>query len=237
MKTACFIPIKQNSERVPGKNLRRIGGTPLYQAIIVKAVDSGCFSTVFVDTNSDEVAAFARQNGAVHIPRQPELALASANGNDLLNHHAEVEPSYDYYFQLFATAPLLKIESIQGAAAKLQDSAAHDSVLTMVEHRGFFWRAGMPISYQPNLLPRSQDLMPIVEETTALYGITRAALRKYRSRIGATPAFFPVSKLEAIDLNTEDDFTYLEWLVATGRAELLSPQRREILRLDSACAA
>src|ERR1043166_369266 len=111
MKTACFIPIKQNSERVPGKNLRRVGGTPLYQAIIVKAIDSGCFSTVFVDTNSDEVATFAQQNGAVHIPRKPELAVGCANGNDLLNHHAEIEPSFDYYFQLFATAPLLKIES------------------------------------------------------------------------------------------------------------------------------
>ncbi len=237
MKTACFIPIKQNSERVPGKNLRRVGGTPLYQAIIVKAVDSGCFSTVFVDTNSEEVAAFAQQNGAVHIPRRPELALASANGNDLLNYHCELEPSYDYYFQLFATAPLLKIESIQACAAKLMDSGAHDSVTTTLEHRGFFWRAGMPISYQPNLLPRSQDLMPIIEETTALYGITRASLKKYRSRLGATPAFVPISRLEAIDLNTEDDFTYLEWLVATGRAELLSPSRREVLRFPPACAA
>lgn len=237
MKTACFIPIKQNSDRVPGKNLRRIGGVPLYQAIVTKALDSGCFTTVFVDTNSEEVAEFARQNGAVHIPRKPELALASANGNDLLNYHAEIEPAFDYYFQLFATAPLLKLESIQAAAAALFDSGAHDSVLTMIEHRGFFWRAGMPISYQPNLLPRSQDLLPVVEETTALYGITRAALLKYRSRIGARPFFLPVSRLEAIDLNTEEDFNYLEWLVTTGRSELLSRERRELLRFTSACAA
>ena len=111
------------------------------------------------------------------------------------------------------------------------------NVLTTIEHRGFFWRAGMPISYQPNLLPRSQDLMPIVEETTALYGITRAALLKYRSRIGARPFFLPVSRLEAIDLNTEEDFNYLEWLVTTGRAELLSRERRELLHFPPACAA
>ncbi|HVS51286.1 MAG TPA: acylneuraminate cytidylyltransferase family protein [Opitutaceae bacterium] len=237
MKTACFIPIKQDSERVPGKNLRRVGGVPLYQAIIVKALDSGCFARVFVDTNSAEIAAFARQHGATPIARQPALALPSANGNDLLNHHAAIEPDFDCYFQLFATAPLLKIESIQGAVARLLDSAAHDSVLTTIEHKGFFWRAGMPVSYQPNLLPRSQDLMPIVEETTALYGITRASLLKYRSRIGATPFFFPVSAIEAVDLNTEDDFAYLEWLVATGRAELLPRERRELIRFSPACAA
>lgn len=222
-RTACFIPIKQNSERVPGKNFRRIGGIPLYQAIILKALESGCFNAVFVDTNSDEVAAFAKRAGAAHIPRKRELALPTANGNDLLNHHAEIEPSFDYYFQLFATAPLLQVDSIRGVVATLLESTTHDSVFTIVEHRGFFWRAGMPISYQPNLLPRSQDLMPIIEETTALYGITRESLLKYRSRIGASPCFYPVSALEAVDLNTEDDFTYLDWLVSTGRALLLPP--------------
>jgi N-acylneuraminate cytidylyltransferase len=237
MKTACFIPIKQNSERVPGKNFRPVGGVPLYQAIVTKALASGCFSAVFVDTNSEEAAAFARTHGAVPITRKPELALASANGNDLLNHHAEIEPSFDFYFQLFVTAPLLRIQSIRGAVAALLDSGTHDSVLTTMEHKGFFWRAGQPISYQPNLLPRSQDLMPIVEETTALYGISRASLLKYRSRIGAAPIFFPVSRIEAVDLNTEDDFVYLDWLVSTGRAELLPRESPEVVPFVRPCAA
>jgi N-acylneuraminate cytidylyltransferase len=237
VKTACFIPIKQNSERVPGKNFRPIGGLPLYQAIVTKAVASGCFSTVFVDTNSEEVAAFAQENGAVPIARQPALALPTANGNDLLCHHADLEPSFDFYFQLFVTAPLLKVESIRGAVAALLDSGTHDSVLTSIAHRGFFWRSGLPISYQPNLLPRSQDLVPLEEETTALYGISRAALQKYRCRIGAQPKFFPVSRLEAIDLNTEEDFVYLEWLVSTGRAFLLPRAPLAALPFHPACAA
>jgi len=237
MKTACFIPIKQNSERVPGKNFRRVGGVPLYQAIVTKALASGCFSAVFVDTNSEEAAAFAKDNGAVPIVRKPELALPSANGNDLLLHHAEIEPSFEFYFQLFVTAPLLKIESIRGAVSALLESGAHDSVLTTIQHKGFFWRSGLPISYQPNLLPRSQDLVPIEEETTALYGITRAALLKYRCRIGAQPHFFPVSRQEAIDLNTEDDFVYLDWLVETGRAALLPQEQPVVIPFARTCAA
>ncbi len=238
MKTACFIPIKQNSERVPGKNFRVVGGVPLYQAIVTKALASGCFSTVFVDTNSDEAAAFATANGAVHIPRRPDLALPSANGNDLLVHHADVQPDFDFYFQLFVTAPLLKVETIRGCVNALLDSAAHDSVTTTIAHKGFFWRAGMPISYQPNLLPRSQDLVPIDEETTALYGISRDALQKYRCRLGARPHFFPVSKIEAIDLNTEEDFVYLDWLVTTGRATLLPREATPtVVPFRSACAA
>lgn len=237
MKTACFIPIKQNSERVPGKNFRLVGGLPLYQVMITKAVASGCFTTVFVDSNSDEVADFTRRQGAVPITRRPDLALPSANGNDLLVHHGEIEPSYDFYFQLFVTAPLLRVESIRSVCAALLESGAHDSVLTTIAHKGFFWRSGLPISYQPNLLPRSQDLVPIEEETTALYGITRESLLKYRCRVGARPHFFPVSRQEAIDLNTEDDFVYLDWLVATGRASLLPPETAAVVPFRSSCAA
>lgn len=176
MKTACFIPIKQNSERVPGKNFRPVADVPLYQAIVTKALASCCFTSVFVDTNSEEVAAFSRELGAVPIERRPELALATANGNDLLVHHSEIEPSFDFYFQLFVTAPLLKLESIRGAVSALLESGTADSVLTTISHRGYFWRSGLPISYQPNLLPRSQDLVPIEEETTGLYGISLARL-------------------------------------------------------------
>lgn len=43
MKTACFIPIKANSERVPGKNFRLLNGKPLYQFTIEHALAAKCF--------------------------------------------------------------------------------------------------------------------------------------------------------------------------------------------------
>lgn len=218
MNIACFIPIKQYSERVKGKNFRVICGTPLYQVIISKAVDCGRFSKVVVDTDSSEVAEFAASKGAVHLPRDPELLKNTANGNDLLVKHYLGDPSFDYYFQLFATAPLMKKSTIARAVDELVNSAVHDSVFTAISHHGFFWRLGMPVSYRPDLLPRSQDLAPIDEETTGLYGISRAALEKYRCRIGAHPLVISASKLEAVDLNTEEDFAYLEWLVSTKRS-------------------
>ena len=55
-----------------------------------------------------------------------------------------------------------------------------------------------------------------MEETTALYGITKKALEKYHCRIGATPKPIEVSKMESIDLNTEEDFHYANWLVERG---------------------
>ena len=63
VSVACFIPIKANSERVPGKNFRVLNGKKLYQYICesIKAADS--FDKVYVDTNSDEIAVYAKSMG------------------------------------------------------------------------------------------------------------------------------------------------------------------------------
>ena len=45
------------------------------------------------------------------INRLKSLSKNNANGNDLLNYHAKIIDA-DYYFQLFITAPLLKISTI-----------------------------------------------------------------------------------------------------------------------------
>ena len=92
MKTACFIPIKANSERVPGKNLRLLNGKKLYEYICEHVKQAEVFDDVFIDTNSEEVAEYANKMGFRVIERKPELAKNTANGNDLLVYHFEQYP-------------------------------------------------------------------------------------------------------------------------------------------------
>ena len=151
------------------------------------------------------------------IDRLPELALNTANGNDLLVHHFELHPEYDYYFQLFATAPYMRPETIRACWEKLTCSAEYDSCFTATENHSFYWLAGNPVNYRPEILPRSQDMLPMIEETTGLYGISGEALRKYRCRIGRKPYIHIVSRFEAVDINTEEDWKLAEYV---GRAIL-----------------
>ncbi len=55
-------------------------------------------------------------------------------------------------------------------------------------------------------------MMPVIEETTGLYGISRESLRRYRCRIGRKPYVHFVSKFEAVDINTEEDFKIAEFI-------------------------
>lgn len=215
MKTACFIPIKANSERVPGKNFRVLNGKKLYQYICEHAKSADVFDDIYIDTNSDEIAEYAQSNGLKVIERVPSLAQNTANGNDLLVHHLETFPDYDYYFQLFATAPYLQPETISFCFDKLISSVEFDSCFTATENHGFYWLSGTPINYRPGILPRSQDMLPVIEETTGLYGICKSSLERYRCRIGRKPYIHIISKFEAVDINTEEDLKVAEFV---GRA-------------------
>lgn len=210
MKTACFIPIKANSERVPGKNLRLLNGKKLYMYICEHVKDANVFDDVYIDTNSVEIADYAVSMGFKVIERKPELALNTANGNDLLVYHYQEYPEYDYYFQLFATAPYMQSETIRACYNALTSSEEYDSCFTALENHSFYWFANTPINYRPGILPRSQDMMPVVEETTGLYGISKDSLSRYRCRIGRKPYMHFVSKFEAVDINTEEDLKVAE---------------------------
>lgn len=210
MRSACFIPIKENSERVPGKNFRVLNGKKLYEYICEHVKEANVFDDIYIDTNSREIAEYAKKMGFGVIERRPELALNSANGNDLLVHHYQLFPDYDYYFQLFATAPYLRAETIRQCFDKLLSSEEYDSCFTAVAHHGFFWFQEVPVNYRPGLLPRSQDMIPVIEETTGLYGIRRESLDKYRCRIGRKPYICNISKYEAVDINTEEDLQIAE---------------------------
>ena len=212
MKIVCFIPIKSNSERVPGKNFRILCGRPLYQYIIDHAIQANCFDDIYVDTNSDVVKKYCEERNIHWIERKQELAMNTANGNDLLNYHFDSFPNYDYYFQLFSTAPFLQPNSISKAVNTLIYSTEYDSTFTALENHSFYWYSGNPINYRPCILPRSQDMQPVIEETTGLYGMSRDALAKYRCRIGAKPYICIVNKFEAVDINTEDDLKLADFI-------------------------
>ena len=211
MKVAATIPIKSNSTRVKNKNFRLLGDKPLYQYIIDHCIQAECFDDIYVDTDSAEINSYCTENQIICIKRKPELTLDTANGNDVFHYDIDFVGHYDFYFQLYATAPFLKPETIRECVNKLTHSSKYDSILTATEEYGWFWHKDQPVNYQPNILPRSQDATPVIKETTGLYGISKRAYDRYRCRIGATPYFYIIrDRKECIDLDTQDDFKVAE---------------------------
>ena len=213
MKIVCIVPIKKKSKRVRGKNFKMVAGKPLYSYLLEKLKFCN-FDEIYIDSDSDLIKNYAKKNSFNFIMRKSKLAKDNANGNDLLNFHRSIIDA-DLYFQLFVTAPLLSIKTINNCIKILKEKKKIDSIFTVVEEKSFYWFKNRPLNYKPKILPRSQDLLPIIRETTGLYGIRKNALIKKKCRIGYKPFKFTVKKKEAIDLDTHIDFLTLEKYIKT----------------------
>ncbi len=211
MKTVAIIPIKSKSERIPGKNLKRINGIPFYQFLLRK-IKRCNFDEVYIDTDNKNIKSYAIKNNFKVINRLKKLATKNANGNDLLNYHGKIVKS-DLYFQLFVTSPLLSIKSINKCINELKKNKKIDSILTTKSVYTWFWFKKKPVNYNPKILPRSQDALPLVFETTGLYGIKSSALKKNKARIGKKPFFFEVDDYEALDIDNQKDLSYFKYLL------------------------
>ena len=210
--TIAFIPIKSISKRVSGKNFKIFCGRPLYKYIITSTINSKAFDKIFVDTDSDEIKEFAKQKGVEIIDRQEYMTRDDINGNDLLLYDCNIIKRGDYIFQLFATAPLLKPETIKKCVDFLKNTSNYDSVFTATEEGGWFWFNDLPVNYRPVVLPRSQDAKHLIKESTGLYGITKDALLKYNCRIGCNPKPILIDPVEALDIDTDYEFNFAEFV-------------------------
>ena len=204
----AIIPIKKISKRVKGKNFRVINSKPLYSYLLDKLKFCN-FDKVYIDSDSKIIKKYCIKNKYNFINRKTYLKKDNANGNDLLNYHSKIINA-DIYFQLFVTAPLLKVKTINKCINILKNSKKHDSILTASKIYTWFWFEGKPVNYNPKILPRSQDAKPIVMETTGLYGIKKNSLRRKKCRIGYKPFFYFIDKDESADLDNNQDFINLK---------------------------
>lgn len=209
MKIVAIIPIKTNSKRTKGKNFRIINGRPLYRYLLDKLKRCN-FDEIYIDSDSREIERYCRKNNFKFIKRLKRLTKDSANGNDLLNYHAKII-SADLYFQLFVTAPMLEVKTINKCINLLRKKKKFDSVFTIQKIYSWFWYNNKPVNYKPKILPRSQDAKPIICETTGLYGIRKKSLNKYKCRVGKKPAMFEISNKESLDVDNEIDINLLKF--------------------------
>ena len=111
MKTIAVIHAKGESERLPNKNLRELGGFPLILHTITTAQET-IADTVVVDSDSDEILRIGLIAGAKILKRPPYLANNTITGDDLAYWQAQSLPEYDIIVQVVPTSPFTKPETI-----------------------------------------------------------------------------------------------------------------------------
>jgi CMP-N-acetylneuraminic acid synthetase len=207
-RIAALVPMRHESERVPGKNYRPLLGRPLYQYVIESLLACDDIDAVVIDTDSSVI----REDAAVRFPsvtvvdRPMHLRAGSIPMNDvLLNDVQRVDA--DLYLQTHSTNPLLRSATISAAIRALRADLSRDSLFSVTRLQTRLWSAdGRPVNHDPSVLLRTQDLPPLYEENSCLYLFTRALLEGRGTRIGERPLLFEIDRDEAWDIDEEPDF-------------------------------
>ncbi|WP_250631101.1 acylneuraminate cytidylyltransferase family protein [Rhodoflexus caldus] len=210
---AAIVPMRHNSERVPGKNYRSFNGKPLFHYVTESLLKVPAITQVVIDTDSPTVIDYARKHfpQVILLERPEHLRDGSIPMNDvLLNVINQVQA--DFYLQTHSTNPLLSAATIQKAVDLfLKQYPIYDSLFSVTRLQTRLWdELARAINHNPNILLRTQDLPPVYEENSCLYLFDKKILVERHNRIGNRPYLLEIPKHEALDIDEEIDFTVAE---------------------------
>ena len=214
-KIAAIVPMRHNSERVPGKNYRDFAGKPLYHRVLDSLLACDAISQVVIDTDSPTIL----EDAAKHYPtvtlfeRPDNLTAGEIPMNDvLLNTIGKLDA--DFFLQTHSTNPLLSAETVQrGVDLFLQNFPIYDSLFSVTRLQTRLWDPlSRAVNHNPNILLRTQDLPPIYEENSCLYIFSEEILKTKHNRIGNRPYMLEMPAEEAQDIDVELDFRVAEFL-------------------------
>ncbi len=224
MTLIALVPMRHHSQRVPGKNYRPLAGKPLFHYIIETLLRVPEIDQIVVDTDSEMVMEGLRRHfPQVRVLERPERLRGDAVPmNEILLYDSE-QFAADFYLQTHSTNPLLRAETVQKAIQTfLASYPRYDSLFSVTRlQTRLYDQLGRAINHNPAILLQTQDLPPVFEENSCLYLFTRQTLVARRNRIGERPLMFEIPRLEAVDIDEEEDFVLAEalmrWKLEKGR--------------------
>jgi CMP-N-acetylneuraminic acid synthetase len=219
-RVVAVVPMRHNSERVPGKNYRPLGGRPLFHHVVQSLLDVKAIDEVVIDTDSDVIIDQVKESFPdVRVLVRPEhLRAGEIPMNDVLLNTAE-QVQADVLLQTHSTNPFLSAATISSALERyLAGENGCDSAFGVTRIQARLWTAdAQPINHDPAVLLRTQDLPPVYLENSCFYIFTPETLRSRQNRIGERPLLVEVPPDEALDIDEESDFQ-LAQAVAAMRA-------------------
>jgi CMP-N-acetylneuraminic acid synthetase len=215
-RVVAIVPMRHDSERVPSKNYRELGGRPLFHHVLETLLDSPRIDETVIDTDSETISEdAARAFPTVTVLDRPShLRGGLVSMNDVLLNDVQRVPA-DLYLQTHSTNPFLHTESVTRAIDEFLVAVANgdadepppDSLFSVTRLQTRLWNAdATPLNHDPRVLIRTQDLPPVYEENSCLYLFTRESLETHGSRIGRRPMLFELPREEALDIDEEADF-------------------------------
>ena len=207
MRIVAFVPVRLNSKRLTGKNLKMLAGKPLMYYVPETLSQVKTIDEIYVFCSSEEVKSYLPE-GVKFLKRSEHLDRDETLGGEIYDAFVNAIDA-DLYILAHTTSPFIKASTIENAIKKIKHEK-YDSALSVEKIQTFAWYDGKPLNYALNHVPRTQDLNPVLVETSAFFMFKKEVWKTKKQRIGDNPYFSIIDKIEGVDIDTPDDFAFAE---------------------------
>lgn len=227
MRNLAIIPARSGSKGVKDKNIRLLKGKPLMAYSIDAAVKSGVFDTVMVSTDSELYARIAVESGAeVPFLRSKENSSDTAGSWDtvaeILERYGQNGEIYDTFCLLQPTSPFRNAEDIKKAYEIYEERSALAVVSVCELEHPLAWCGTLPEDFSlDGFLSRAHTQQRQKQEkgyrvNGAIYIVSVPEFYKDRFFYRKGGFAYIMDRERSIDIDTENDFKYAEFLSVRG---------------------
>jgi CMP-N-acetylneuraminic acid synthetase len=205
-----LIYIKNKSERIPDKNFIDLKGLPLWQHLIYTLAGQ----EVFIDTDSKRVIQDTQDMSWVtaynrlqkHIDLETDQSFAISPALLMIERFLDeyVDDVDEIIITPHVTSPFITLETMIKASTQLND--IYDSVQACTVHHEFAYYKNQPINFDPDVVQKTQDLVPIVMGNGAFFIFTKRTFKQNNNRTGRSPYLYPISYPESIEIDNIEDY-------------------------------
>ena len=210
MKAVAFVPIRLNSKRVVGKNLKMLGQKPLLQYILETLVKVQGLDEIYVYCSQESISPYLPA-GVKFLKRDTSLDSDETLGKEIYEAFVK-EVEADVYMLAHTTSPFVKAETIENALQAVA-SEKYDSAFSAQKIQTFTWYKGTPLNYSLKEVPRTQTIEPVFVETSAFYIFRREVWTELNQRIGNNPYIALTDTIESVDIDNPEDFEFASVIV------------------------
>lgn len=211
MKVVAWIPIKLNNQRLPGKNLKKLGGKPLCNYMIDTLCKIQRIDEIYVYCSDESIIPFLPES-VKFLKRDKKLDGEMVGHYEIVSAFLD-EITADIYINAHVTNPFVKKESIERGLEQVLNGK-HDSAHTVQRLNRPLWYRNEPFNFTRTKMFRNQDIEPIfVDMNLCIY--KREVFTQMHSRYGMNPYFIEIDQIESIDIDYPEDFMLAETMYQT----------------------
>lgn len=205
----AVIPVRQGSQRVKNKNFKAFAGKSLleHKIDVVKRLP---VKDIVINTDSDYAIELAKKNNISYHKREPYYASSECTNSEYHEYLAKVTDADDILITQ-VTSPLITVDTFI-EAIDLYNNVNCNSLMSIKKVKEYLWYKNEPINYKLDYAPNSQDLPNYFAPTFGVIIVNKQAMLKSKNFICSKPYFYEVSETETIDIDTELDFEFAEFL-------------------------